>query len=307
MSQFVIGIDVGGTNVKLGIVSLAAKVIARTSFSTTSYASSKMRLINALVIKVADFLTVNNIDRRHVLGVGIGLPGLIDSERGIANSLPNIPGWNKFPIQKILYKKLHLPVYIDNDAHLMALGEWKYGAGKGAKNLICITLGTGIGGGLIFNNELYRGPGFAAGEIGHMPLNEEGPKCACGGYGCFEQYVGRTYLKKKTKKIFKKQLEWVQVSALANQGDKRAIKIWKETAQHLGNGLTGVVNLLNPLRIVIGGGVSNCPAFVYKIINQVIKKRAMKVQASMVKVVKAKLGNDAALIGAKVLVELFKK
>jgi predicted NBD/HSP70 family sugar kinase len=166
-----------------------------------------------------------------------------------------------------------------------------------------MTLGTGIGGGLILNNELYRGPGFAAGEIGHMPLNENGPACVCGGYGCFEQYVGRRYLQKKTKEIFKKEIVWQEVSALANKGNAKAIAIWKETAHHIGNGLTGLVNLLNPSRVVIGGGVSNCPDFVYQIINDVIKKRAMELPATTVKVVKAKLGSDAPFFGAKVLVE----
>src|SRR3989338_2962808 len=303
MSHFVIGVDVGGTNIKLGMVNLAGRVIARSSFTTKTYSSSKNRFINALVINIQDFLSLNDINRKNVIGVGIGLPGLIDLKLGIVNALPNIPGWNKYPFQKVIRQKLHLPVFIENDVNLMTLGEWKYGAGKGVKNLVCITLGTGIGGGLILDNEIYRGPGFSAGEIGHMPLNEEGPACVCGGYGCFEQYVGRKYLQKKTEKIFNKQLEWEEISAMAKQGNKKAIAIWEETARHIGNGLTGVVNLLNPARIVIGGGVSHCPKFVYKIVNEVIKKRAMKLPASMVKVVKAKLGNDAPFFGAKVLIE----
>ena len=303
MGYFFIGVDVGGTNVKLGIISQTNRIVARSNFSTTTYTSSKNQLIDALAFNIRVLCERVNLTRQDIVGVGIGFPGLINFKSGIINTLPNIPGWNKVPLKKILQKKLRLPVVVENDVNLMTLGEWKYGAGKGQHDLVCITLGTGVGGGLVLNNELYRGPGFAAGEVGHMPINEHGPSCVCGGYGCFEQYVGRHYLQKKSGLIFGKKMEWQDVSTLARKGDKRAIIFWKETAQHIGNALTGVVNLLNPSRIIIGGGVSHCPAFVYQTINAVIKKRAMPVQASMVKVIKAKLGNDAALLGAKVLVQ----
>jgi glucokinase len=248
------------------------------------------------VANILNLLEAAKIDQKNILGVGIGLPGLIDVKKGIVNTLPNIPGWNKFPLTKVLRKKLRFPVVLGNDVNLMTLGEWKYGAGRGVQNLVCLTLGTGVGGGLVLNNELYRGPGFAAGEIGHMPLNEDGPACKCGGYGCFETYVGNSYLEKKARRIFGRKVTLEEISGLAREGDRRAIHFWQEFGAHIGNALVGVVNLLNPDRIIIGGGVSNCPAFVFS-------TRAMRVQSGMVKVIKAQLGNDAPLLGAKVLLE----
>jgi glucokinase len=303
MGQFVIGVDVGGTNVKLGVVSASAKVIARSNFSTKAYSSSKSQLIEAIVVNVLRLAETAQVTRKHILGVGIGLPGLIDFKKGVVNTMPNIPGWNKFPLRQLLRQKLRLPVFIENDVNLMALGEWRYGAGKGVQNLVCITLGTGLGGGLILNNRLYRGAGFAAGEAGHMPLNEEGPSCKCGSFGCFETYVGNSYLQEKARHIFRKEIALEEVTELAEHGDPRAVHFWQDFGMHIGNGLAGIVNLLNPSRIVVGGGLSNCPAFVFKTIDQVIKRRALEVPAQMVKIVKAKLGNDAPLLGAKVLVE----
>ena len=161
-----------------------------------------------------------------------------------------------------------------------------------------------MGAGLVLNGALYRGEGFVAGELGHMPLNEKGPDCNCGGWGCFECYVGNGHLLKEARKIFKKNtIELPDVFYLANQGNVRAIRFWEETAAHIGNALVGVVNLLNPRLIVLGGGVSNNYKFMGKTINAIINKRAMKVQAKMVKIVRAKLSDDAGIIGAQVLVK----
>jgi len=232
------------------------------------------------------------------------LPGLIDSKRGIVNFLPNVPGWRNVPLKKILQNKIRVPVFIDNDVNLVTLGEWMFGAGQGCRNLLCLTLGTGVGGGLILNNALYRGEGFVAGELGHMPLNEKGPKCTCGGWGCFECYVGNASLMKKASKIFKrKNIQPPEIFAMANKGNKRAVSFWNEAADHIGNGLVGIVNLLNPRMIIIGGGVSNNYKYLGKTINSVIKKRAMRVQAKMVTVVRAQLGDDAGIIGAHALVK----
>jgi len=186
---------------------------------------------------------------------------------------------------------------------MITLGEWKFGAGRGYKNLLCMTLGTGVGGGLILNNALYRGEGFVAGEIGHIPLNENGPLCNCGGRACFERAVGNQILLARIKKIFGRDFSIESVHALAHNGDRRALKFWEETATHIGNGLVGVVNVLNPPLIIIGGGVANNERFLFQTISRVIKARAMKVQAAMVKIVRAKLGNDAGIIGAQVLVK----
>jgi glucokinase len=303
MKQVVIGIDVGGTNIKFGIVDPAGKIIARLSIATETYLHNKKALMNALVSHVQHMLADHDLDKSRIRGIGIGLPGLVDPCKGIVKFLPNIPGWKNVPLKSILQEQSGIPVYLENDVNMITLGEWRFGAGKGCANLVCMTLGTGVGGGLVLNNVLYRGEGFVAGEVGHMPINEEGPPCNCGGRACFERYVGNRYLQQRAAQIFDNpRITLEEVSALAKKGDLQAIAFWQEVAVHIGNALTGVVNLLNPKRIVIGGGVTNCPYDLFRVIQHTIKKRAMGVQAAMVKVVKARLGNMAGIMGAQVLV-----
>ena len=304
LRDLVLGIDVGGTNIKLGVTNAQGRIILRTNLVTRSYVRDRNRLIRALVKCVQALMAENGLSCRQFKGIGIGLPGLVDPVRGMVNFLPNIPGWRNVALKKILQQKLKIPVYLENDVNMITLGEWKFGAGKGYQNLICMTLGTGVGGGLILNNQLYRGEGFVAGELGHIPINEDGPACNCGGYACFERYVGNQQLFRRLEKIFgRKGMVTQDAFYLAIQGDQRAIKFWQETATHIGNALTGVVNVLNPPLIVIGGGVANNAKFLFPTIKKVIQKRAMKVQAAMVKIVRAKLGDDAGIIGARVLVK----
>jgi len=304
MPQFTVGIDVGGTNVKLGLVNSQGKVISRSRLVTKSFARSKQKLINAMIASINGLLTAKKLKAKDIDGIGIGLPGLINTKDGVVVFLPNVPGWKNIPLKKLIQAKLKIPTFLENDVNLITLGEWKYGSGKGYENLICMTLGTGVGAGLILNNALYRGEGFVAGELGHMPLNEKGPECTCGGFACFERYVGNRDLMKKAEKIFKmKEMNPPDVTALAKKGNIRAIQFWKETGVHIGNGLVGVINLLNPRVIIIGGGVSNHLAYMKPSIEKVIKRRAMKVQGKMVKIVRAKLGDDAGVIGAQVLVK----
>ena len=170
-----IGVDVGGTNIKLGLVAPSGKIIAKTNLITKSYVHHPRHLIDALVAAIRALLLENGKTLKDIAGIGIGLPGLIDVPKGNVIFMPNIPGWKNIPLRRIIQTQLKLPVFIDNDVNLVALGEWKLGAGKGYKNLVCITLGTGVGGGLILDGALYRGEGFVAGEIGHIPLNEQGP------------------------------------------------------------------------------------------------------------------------------------
>ncbi|MBI3314412.1 MAG: ROK family protein [Candidatus Omnitrophica bacterium] len=303
MKKYVVGVDVGGTNIKLGIVHPRGKVIARTCFATSPFASSKIRLINALAGAVLDIIVQAGLTKKDIAGIGVGLPGPIDHAAGVVRFLPNIPGWRNVRLRAILGQKTGLPVVVDNDVKLITLAEWKFGAGRGAANMMCITLGTGVGAGLILNNALYRGEGNAAGELGHVPLNEFGPDCNCGGWGCFETYVGNRCLTARANRIMNARgMTLERMYASAKTGNRKALRFWHETAGHLGNGLTGAVNLLNPRLIVIGGGVSNNHQFLFPTIKAVIRKRAMATQAAMVNITRAQLGDDAGIIGAQVLV-----
>jgi glucokinase len=217
--------------------------------------------------------------------------------------LPNILGWQNTPVKNILEKKLGLKVCVDNDVNLMALAETKLGIAKNRKNVVCVTLGTGVGGGLILEGKLFRGTDFCAGEIGHMPINIHGPRCNCGGRGCLERYVGNKFvLRQAQTKLKMRNITLEKLSRLAEDGNKIALAIYHSFAENIGVALTGVVNLINPEIIVIGGGLSFAGDFIFKKIKQTIDKRAMPVQAKRVKVKKAMLGKDAGLIGAAILV-----
>ncbi|MBP6344247.1 MAG: ROK family protein, partial [Candidatus Omnitrophica bacterium] len=250
MAKYVLGVDVGGTNIKIGLVSPKLKVVDRTGFATKSFASDKKKLIREIAGHIETLVDKNGLTKKDIKGIGIGLPGLVDTPGGVVRFLPNISGWRNVPLKAQLEKRLNISVFLENDVNLITLGEWRYGAGRDAKNMICMTLGTGVGSGLILDGHLYRGPGFAAGELGHMPLNEQGPSCGCGGYGCLETYVGNKRLAARAEKMTgRKNVTLEEMNKLAKQGNKKAVKFWEEAATHIGNNLVGVVNLLNPQRI----------------------------------------------------------
>ncbi|NLE64812.1 MAG: ROK family protein [Elusimicrobia bacterium] len=298
-----IGVDIGGTNVKLGLVDPRGKVLLRSSLATKHFGKSPEALIEAICEAVEALTGKNRLGKKDISGVGIGLPGLVDADKGVVRMLPNIPGWAEVPLRRIMERRLGLSVRIENDVNMITLGEWEYGAGKGIENLICMTMGTGVGAGLILNNAIYRGPGFAAGEIGHAPLHQKGPVCGCGGWGCFEQYVGNKRLQKDAARLFgKKDISLEDVSRRAAEGKKKALKFWAQVGETVGQGLIGPVNILNPERIIVGGGVARSLEFMKPAIEKVLKQRCMKTQAEMVRIVPALLGNDAGIIGAQVLI-----
>lgn len=302
MKHFVVGVDVGGTNVKLGIVNSSGKVVSRSSFPTTAFIQTPGALIDAVCEGVMALLAKEGVSNSDVSGVGIGLPGLVDVDQGVVRLLPNIPGWADVPLRRMMEKKLALEIRLENDVNLITLGEWKYGAGKGIENLICMTLGTGVGAGLVLNNRLYRGPGFAAGEIGHAPFGDERFECGCGGWGCFERYVGNRRLQQDAAGIFGREditLEEVYRKAVA--GQKKALGFWEAVGEKVALGLIGPVNILNPERVIIGGGVSRSFGLMKPSIEKIIQRRCMRTQAEMVRFVKARLGDDAGIVGAEAL------
>lgn len=320
MKKYIVAVDLGGTNIKAAVIRDGKKIIDKIMVSTKAY-KNRDALINGIAQLCRKLIEKNAIKKGEILGIGIGLPGLIDSKRGIVHHLVNIEGFKNVPLKKLIEKKTDIRTFLDNDVNVMTLGELHYGAGQGAKNMLCITLGTGVGGGIIINGSLYRGSSLSAGEIGHMPLNEIGPKCGCGGFGCMEKFVGNKYIVetaakkiragKKTliKKLVKGNLKRLTpeiISRAAKRNDALAKAIWKEVGAHLGVTLAGVINLINPERIVIGGGVSEAGKFLFESIKRTVKERAMRVPANCAKIVKAKLGQDAGLIGAAVLVRLGK-
>ncbi|MFA5144942.1 MAG: ROK family protein [Candidatus Omnitrophota bacterium] len=301
-AKFIIAIDLGGTNLKTAVLDLKYKIIGKRVLSTRQF-RNKEDLILAIARSVDMFTEGGKLRKNDILGIGLGLPGPIDEKSGIVHFFPNIPGWKEVKLKKILERKLGLPVFLDNDAKLMALAEYRLGRAQGFKNALCLTLGTGVGGGIIIGGSLYRGSDNAAGEIGHVPVNIEGPRCNCGGAACLEAYIGNNNILKEAKKIFKRNISLEELSALARKQNKLALGIWSKVAKHLGTALAGVVNLLNLDAIVIGGGVAGAGPVLFNKVKETLKARAMSVQARRVKLFKAKLGNEAGLIGAAIMVK----
>lgn len=299
--RFIIAIDLGGTNLKCALLDSNLKIKAKSCFSTKSF-NNKQKLINGIVASINNFISRQDLAKGSILGVGIGLPGPVDTFKGVVHFLPNIPGWKEVGLKNILEQKTNLLVFIDNDAKLMALAEHKAGSAKGYSNVLCLTLGTGVGGGLIIGDSLYRGKDNAAGEIGHFPLNEHGPVCGCGSQACLEVYVGNGRIIKTARKLFGSKITLEEVSQLAQGKNTKAIRFWDEVGKKIGLALSGIVNVLNLDAIVIGGGVSDAGSVLFKSVKQTIFTRAMSVQAKRVNVLKAKLGNDAGIIGAGYLV-----
>jgi glucokinase len=302
MSQkFIIGIDLGGTNLKIALLDLKFSIKHRESLNTRKF-SDRAELIAAIVSAVSRIINNFALNKNDILGVGLGLPGPVDHDKGIVHFFPNIPGWKEVCLRDLLQKRLGMKVSIDNDAKLMALAEYRKGKARRFKNVLCITLGTGVGGSIILNGKLYRGTNNAAGEIGHLPINECGPDCNCGGRACLEAYIGNNRIKEAGRRMFRREISPEELSELAKSGNAAAKKIWDDVGSRLGLALAGMVNVLNLDAVIIGGGIANAGKFLFDKVNKTIHERSMTVQARQVEVFKAELGNEAGMIGAAMLV-----
>ena len=306
-----IGIDIGGTSIKVGVVR-GTRILSRLTLPTAQFKSPKA-LQDGLVESVRS-IRQNQSDR--IAGVGIGVPGLVRYPAGIVRTCANIPGWKDVPLRSLLEKRLRLPVRVDNDANVMTLAEWRHGAGRGAKNVLFITLGTGVGGGLLLNGRMHRGEGGSAGEIGHMPVSETGPRCGCGGKGCLERFVGNKEIVQWVRKQLRagtpsripalvenhpERLTPEVISQAAQKGDLLARRCWDRTGRQIGMVLAGIINLLNLEKIVVGGGVAQAGHWLFDPMRATVWEQAMR-GLKNIPIVPARLGSDAGLIGAALLV-----
>lgn len=315
MKKYRIGVDIGGTNIKIALVDAEGKII----YSNTTPTRAEMGYeagVNNIKQAIKDLMQDANQTTKTIESIGFGLPGQIDYKNGIVKNLPNIPGWVDIPLAKIIEEEFSIETKLDNDVRCAALGELYFGAGKGCENLVCITVGTGIGSGIVLNGKLVRGATNAAGEIGHIKMTMgEGPLCGCGDYGCFEAYASGPAIVTMAKEYISggKSAKYKEMAAdgiitpyivaqAAMQGDAVSIQIFKQMGKIIGLGLASVVNLLNPEKIIIGGGVADAGDLLLEPIRKTLKDRAMPIQAEAVSVVPAQLANTAGVIGASLLI-----
>jgi glucokinase len=313
MGTKVIGIDVGGTNLRGALVDTDGKILER--HKVPSQASDG---IEAVINNLASL--INGLSEgEQVAGVGFGIPGIIDFNNGVITQAPNISNVNNYPIRESLRKRLGdgMRVIIENDANCAAVGEWWMGAGKDIDSLVMITLGTGVGGGIILDGKLWRGADGFGGEVGHMTIYPGGPKCNCGNYGCLEVYSSATGIRRMVKEALAEPgmktalRELVRdedpgripevVMKAAQEGDRAALGIWEQFGIALGIGMASLVNILNVEMIVIGGGVSQAwELFIERALSE-LKRRALRAPAERVKVMESVLGDDEGIIGASYL------
>ena len=290
-----LGIDWGGTYIKAAVVSAEGRIIEKELYSSQDLKKKKVFLSNLGQL-------LDNFKKFRIKAVGIGAPGIIDTEKGFIYYLPNIAGWKNYPLRTILERKLKLPVFVDNDANVFALAEARLGAARGKSRVIFLTLGTGLGASVVINGRLLEGK-VSALELGHMPISLGGKLCGCGSKGCIETFVGSKYLLEKYNKLSKGKKGAREVKEIFQrglQGERKAMLVWQEFSYSLGRFLAGMINIFNPQVIVFGGGVSGAFELFKPLVWQTIKKEAMWPQLKGLKLVKTKL-KDAGVIGAALL------
>ncbi len=300
------GIDLGGTTIDIGLVTEDGTIV-----STRNIPSVVKNGVEDVLNRISE--TVHHaVDESEYepVAVGIGIAGLVDSRKGILREATNLPGWVNVPLGERLREKLNLPVVVDNDANVAALGEYAFGAGQGYPFMMMVTLGTGVGAGLILDGRIYHGAYQAAGEFGHTTIDKNGPICGCGSPGCVEAYIGTAGILRTTKELLMdypdSQLAEIGLNGMtpkdiwqkAKNGDKLACRVFNESGQALGYGLGSVVNLLNLQRIVLGGGVAAARDFIIKSAQKTLDNFCLNNSDEPVQIVPAKLGHQAGIVGA---------
>ena len=308
-----IGIDIGGMSIKGAAVDSNGRVYETFSMPFVKGEPGEIT-ISKLADIVKEYIASNKLEKK-IVGIGIGSPGTIDVNNGIVNYANNL-GWNNLPVADLMREKLPYPVRLTNDANAASLGEAKFGAGKLYETVIMLTLGTGVGGGIILNGKLFEGNEGKGGELGHTVVQVDGEQCSCGRKGCLEAYASATALIRETKKAMlanKRSLMW-QISPeielvggrvvfeAAAKGDKSAKAVLDNYIKYLGEGILNYCNIFRPNVVVLSGGIANAGAALFDPLNEYVRVRNYGYQSTPeVKVVPAELGYDSGKIGAAAL------
>jgi glucokinase len=315
-TEHVVGVDLGGTKILSGVFSHSIELIGTAKVSTKSQRGVE-KVVERIARCVQDAVDEADLSMKQVTGVGIGAPGSVDFDTGTVVFAPNMEGWKEVPLKKDLEKLLGVPVFVENDCNIAVLGVHVAELKSKPKDVVGIFVGTGIGGGLIINGELYNGFTHAAGEIGHMILDMNGPKCGCGNKGCFEAMASRTAIFQQIKAGIKEGQKTLLTEMLGDdlsdlrsgdlrkairRGDKFVERIVEGAAEYIGLATANLVNVLNPEVVVLGGGVIEAlEDEMMSIIVETARDYAMAGTMKGVEIVASKLGDDAGITGGAVL------
>jgi len=304
-----IGMDLGGTNLKYALGTENGEIILK--LSRPSFADqAQNKIFENMFTAVNELLAEAEKRGEKISAIGVGSPGSIDFEKGqLIGSTPNLKSWTKAPIKKNLEEHFNIPAWADNDANVMALAEARKGAGRGYKNILCLTLGTGIGGGIIIDNQVLRGAHYSAAEVGHIIIEYNGKKCNCGNRGCFEVYASAPAMVARYRKKLRRtgvayaidELNTKLIFKKAELNEDLAKETIYETCEYLGAGIASIANIIDPEVVVIGGGVANAGAEFIQCIENAVKQYSIKAITKHLKVVNAEMGNDAGIVGAILL------
>jgi glucokinase-like ROK family protein len=299
---YVVGVDVGATHILVLLTDLQAQPVVRLEEPFEVEEGPEVGL-QRIVSLIEQALEKADLDMDCVVGVGIGIPGPLDYATGKTIFPPIMPGWHDIPLRDRLQMRLGKPIHLDNDANLGAIAEYWWGAGRGARNVAFVKVGTGIGCGLILEGHIYRGEIGSAGEIGHAVIDEDGPPCRCGSVGCLEAMASAPAIVQAFREATvqtgqHRDATILDIIEAARGGDGTARRIFAQAGRRMGTALTSLVNLLNPGIIVVGGGVARAGSFFLEPLRETVRRCALPVAASSMRVVESKLGAEAIAIGA---------
>lgn len=310
-----VGVDLGGTNIKAGIVDDAGKILAKSSIPTRSIMGAET-VVSDMGDQVLSLLEENHISLDEVRGIGVGSPGAIDSAGGVVNYSNNLR-WKDVPLAALLKKKIDKPIKVSNDANVAALGETMFGVAKGYTDTILVTLGTGVGGGVVIGGKLFEGNESKGAELGHMVIVAGGEPCTCGRRGCIEAYASATALIRETKAAMQRDTSsamWKFAGSLdkvngrtafecAKQGDKAATEVINNYIYYLSEGLLNFCNIFRPQAIILGGGVCAQGDYLLNRVRELLEDQNYGFEGTpKVDLLIASLGNDAGLVGAASLI-----
>jgi glucokinase len=311
--KLVVGVDLGGTTVKTGLITENGEIVAEIKLPTLADEGPRA-VMGQIRTSIEGVLA--GARGASVSGIGIGSPGIVD-RKGVVKAPPNFKGWTSVPMADEIQAALNIHTEVDNDANTAAIAEAKFGAGRAFPNFLFVIWGTGVGGGIIMNGQIYRGPTGGAGEVGHISIDYNGRLCKCGMRGCVEAYVGQRYLSARAVEILKEhpesmvhtlvggdlsKVEPLYISQAALAGDRVAHDIFAEAGTLLGVALGGVMSTLDYRVSIIGGGVSAAGQFVYDAITQSVRANVQAPLREDIRVLPAQLGNTAGILGAAGLV-----
>lgn len=315
VSMYKIGVDLGGTNIVAGIVDEHNNIVSKESLPT-SLPKPADEIMLGIKKSIDKAVEKAGISSDEIISIGIGTPGTVDKKYGVIEYANNL-GFDNYPMKNMLSKYFDKPIYLENDANCAALGEAKAGAGEGVNNFVAVTLGTGVGSGIVLNGKILEGINGAAGEMGHMVITANGEPCTCGRRGCWETYSSATALIRMTKEAMdrdEKSLMWILSEGdkknvngrtsfdAMRKGDKTATLVVDEYIKYLSIGITNLVNIFQPDIICLGGGIANEGENLLKPLRELVEKSHYSIHCEkQTKICKAKLGNDAGIIGAALL------